>query len=112
MMVNGLNEYSKNLKSIRVQISDKLGEIRDLENNKKELWDKLLKDLNDNKISFKKQEGLTGLESIKIEEYGSDYRLYLTFTNRPTAKGLSIIEEETGLSYWGNEGLTYMFTLS
>ena len=104
-------DFSGRLKNIRVNISDKTREIMELQQESDELWEKLLKNFRDNKIYFKKQDGLSGIDNAKINDVPNDYRLIVIFTSKPSAKGLSLIEEETGLTFDGNNGLEYSFIL-
>lgn len=104
-------DFSVRLKNIRVNISDKSREINELQQESDELWNKLLKDFNDNKIFFKKQEGLSGLDKAMVNDIPNNYNLEVVFTSRPSAKGLSIIEEETGLTFKENNSMSYIFIL-
>ena len=92
-----MENYSQELIKIRKTITEKLNEINELNNRNDELWNKINKEINDNKIYLKKQEGLSGITESTI--YGDNQGIIIIFQNRPTAKGLSIIEDETGLKF-------------
>lgn len=98
-----MNENADKLRKIRKSINDKQKEIVNLQMEKEEIWQKIYDEFNENLVMYRKTEGLSGLrEALGI--YMSEEVLVISFDqgSMPTAKGLSFIEENTGLRFDGN----------
>ena len=98
-----MKEYTQKLKEIRKEINNKNQEIKELEKNSQEIWERITKEINNNKNTYKKQNGLSGLKNAELiiseNNNPSHNSIIITFENKPTAKGLSIIEETIGLTF-------------
>lgn len=98
------------LRKIRKSINDKKKEIVGLQLEKEELWQKIYDEFNENLVMYRKTEGLSGLREA-LGVYMSEEVLVVSFEqgSMPTAKGLSFIEENTGLRFDGNVNNKYQF---
>ena len=97
--------YSDRLVEIRQIISSKRKEINELEVEKKELWEKIVREINDNTARYKKIEGLSGFKFAKLgyTDNNEQYVIINFDTNsRPTASALANIESDTHLKFKGN----------
>lgn len=94
---------SEKLISIRQEITEHKKRIVELENEQDEFWKRIIRDFNSNKAMYRKVEGLNGLLQAKPYDTNNPY-LVVVFdknSNVPSAKGLSFIEEDTGLLFKG-----------
>ena len=98
------------LRKIRKSINDKKKEIVNLQLEKEELWQKIYDEFNENLVMYRKTEGLSGLREA-LSVFISEEELIISFEqgSMPTAKGLSFIEDNTGLKFNGNVNNKYQF---
>ena len=110
MGVLKVNENADKLRKIRKSINDKQKEIVNLELEKEEIWQKIYDEFNENLVMYRKTEGLSGLREA-LGTYVGEELLVILFEqgSMPTAKGLSFIEENTGLRFDGNIHDRYQF---
>lgn len=94
---------SEKLVEIRQEINEHKKRIIELENEQEEFWKRIIRDFNSNKAMYRKVDGLEGL--VQALPYQKDRFLVVSFdenSNVPSAKGLSFIEEDTGLLFKGS----------
>jgi 5'-deoxynucleotidase YfbR-like HD superfamily hydrolase len=105
-------ESSKKLVTIRQDIAHKQKEIVELKLEQSDLWSKIRREFNENKARFRKMDGLSGLIQC-LENVDGDYMLVQFDKNsNPSARALSLIEEDTGLKFNSNtDDNLYKFTL-
>lgn len=98
-----MSENVDKLRKIRKSINDKKKEIVNLQLEKEEIWQKIYDEFNENLVMYRKTEGLSGLREA-LGAYMGEEVLVILFEqgSMPTAKGLSFIEENTGLRFDGN----------
>lgn len=104
-------EDVEKLRKIRKSINDKKKEIVNLNLEKEEIWGKIYDEFNENLVMYRKIEGLSGLkEALNI--HAGEEMLVVWFEKgvMPTAKGLSFIEENTGLRFNGVYNNQYQFS--
>lgn len=106
-----MREHTERLIEIRKDISLKNKELNDLLNEQIELWVKIHREMNENKARYRKMEGLSGF--IQCIDYYEGRGLVLQFdeNSNPTARALSLIEEDTGLKFKSCDGSQYVFNL-
>ena len=107
-----MERYDTDLIETRKSIAKKSKEIRQLEDYKRELWNKLIKEFNSNLAKYHKMEGLSGIiKSYSARDTVDIMAIEFDLNSKPTARALTQIEDTTGLCFLYTDEHIYYFGL-